>query len=163
MIKEASCLVCLEDAAADDPVYRVCGCTHARVHSKCFAELVAKVPAHRHGCPVCKRAYATAWRPSPSFAVFLAKVALFGTSVHMLLFLTPHLSGEATFVVSMIAMWSFLSGVQQRIVPPSRVLLPAAFQERLAVLTAKARRRPGDVAEEAEPINAAAAEPPASV
>ena len=54
--EEQVCFVC---ATPDPPLVQACGCKSARVHRECLIESMARVPAHRTGCPVCGRAYPT--------------------------------------------------------------------------------------------------------
>ena len=55
MIEEVTCLVCADPAP---PLYRVCNC-NTLLHEKCFEGVVASVPSHASGCPVCLRQYRT--------------------------------------------------------------------------------------------------------
>ena len=55
MVEEVACLVC---ADSTPPLYRVCNC-NTLLHEKCFEGVVASVPSHASGCPVCLRQYRT--------------------------------------------------------------------------------------------------------
>lgn len=74
---EIWCFVC---ASSDPPLHQLCDCKSVHVHRECLIESMARVPAHRTGCPVCGRAYPTRTRVRLGWSTrCVALILIYGT------------------------------------------------------------------------------------